>query len=286
LDCEKGGKRRRKSMINKELLKSTLSLITKDEEFGYKFSSKLYAIPIKIKFGHAKSVENIPPIGRFLQFIEHNYFDLITITNRLAWQKQMAIKKELSMGDWMSFAQLDVELFFMKIRSIFDYVFFTLCRISDCKKIPSKKRKSFNTLRNWLTDQNEGKKNAKNWDADLAKLVLSADWFDLIKSVRDSIFHEGAYTFVFHDTDRILFQVHSGSGYKNKISIPEVMYNENVVDFELFAGVYFGYLVAFLEDFAINVEKKLPVEVRKIETSPFTLYKKLPPIFEWVTKLL
>lgn len=273
-------------MINKELLKSTLSLITKDEEFGYKFSSKLYAIPIKIKFGHAKSVENIPPIGRFLQFIEHNYFDLITITNRLAWQKQMAIKKELSMGDWMSFAQLDVELFFMKIRSIFDYVFFTLCRISDCKKIPSKKRKSFNTLRNWLTDQNEGKKNAKNWDADLAKLVLSADWFDLIKSVRDSIFHEGAYTFVFHDTDRILFQVHSGSGYKNKISIPEVMYNENVVDFELFAGVYFGYLVAFLEDFAINVEKKLPVEVRKIETSPFTLYKKLPPIFEWVTKLL
>jgi hypothetical protein len=271
-------------MINKELLELTLSLISKDEKSGYNFSSKLYAIPIKIKFGQAKSIKNIPPIGSFLQFIEHNYFDLITITNRLAWQKQLAIKKKLSMGNWMSFAQLDVELFFMKIRSIFDYVFFTLCRISDCKKIPSKKRKSFNTLRNWLTDPNEGKKNAKNWDADLAKLVLSVDWFDLMKSVRDSIFHEGGYTLVFYDADRILFQVYSG--YKNKISIPEVMYNENVVDFELFAGLYFGYLIAFLEDFAINVEKRLPKELRKIKSSPYTPYKNLPPIFEWVSKLL
>jgi hypothetical protein len=271
-------------MINKELLKSTLSLITKDEEFGYKFSSKLFAIPLKIKFGRAKSIEKIPSISSFLQFIQKDYFDIITTTNRLSWQKQMAINKELPMGAWMSFAQLDVELFFMKIRSIFDYVAIILCRISDCKKVPKTRRKSFNKLRNWLTDPNEGKKNAKNWDTDLARLVISADWFDLIKSVRDSIFHEGGYTLVFHDTDRILFQVHSG--YKNKISIPEVMYNENVVDFELFAGVYFGYLIAFLEDFAINVEKKLPDDVRKIKHSPFTPYKKLPPIFEWVTKLL
>ena len=36
--------------------------------------------------------------------------------------------------DWMLFAKLDVELFFMKIRTIFDYVAIILGRISDYKR--------------------------------------------------------------------------------------------------------------------------------------------------------
>jgi len=45
-------------------------------------------------------------------------------------------------------------------------------------------------------------------------------------------------------------------------------------------------LTAFLEDFTINVENKLPDEVKKINFSPFNPHKKLPPIFEWIQKLL
>jgi len=194
------------------------------------------------------------------------------------------MNQKLPMGAWMNFAQLDVELFFMKIRSIFDYIAIVLCRISDSRKIPRKRRKSFNKLRNWLIDPNEGKNNTKKWDQELANLVISVNWFDDMKNIRDSIFHEGGYTLVFPDKEKILFQVYKG--HKKQISIPEIMYNNNVVDFELFAGLYFGYLTAFLENFAINVEKKLPQSVRKVSGSSFSSYKKFPPIFEWAKKLL
>lgn len=272
-------------MINKYPLKLTLSLIQKDEEFGHIFLNKLMGIPIKIDFARHQFNEEAPKIVSFLRFINNNYYDIITITNRLAWQKDLWINKKIDMGTWMNFAKLDVELFFMKVRSIFDYVAMVLCRVSDNKKVPKgDKRTSFNKLRNWLINPNTGSDNAKIWDQELADLVISANWFDEMKNIRDALSHQGGYVLVFPDQKKILAQIYMS--HKNQINIPEIMFNENVVDFELFAGLHFGYLTAFLENFAIIVENKLPQNVREINASPFSPFKKIPPIFEWAKKLL
>jgi len=57
-------------MINRDALKLTLSLVQEDEEYGYKFSSKLFAIPLKIKIVRAKSTEKIPQSASFFNLSE------------------------------------------------------------------------------------------------------------------------------------------------------------------------------------------------------------------------
>ncbi|MEJ2272400.1 MAG: hypothetical protein P8X91_07975, partial [Candidatus Bathyarchaeota archaeon] len=149
--------------------------------------------------------------------------------------KKLWLDNERHSFYWMLFAKLDVELFFMKIRSIFDYVAMVSCRVSNNTNIPKgDKRESFNKLRNWLINPKSKSDNSKNWDQELSNLILSANWFDEMKNIRDSLLHQGGYVLVFPDQKKILVQVYKS--HKTQISFPEIMFNENVVDFELYAG--------------------------------------------------
>ena len=74
-------------MIDKEPLKLTLSLLKEEEQFGHKFTNKLIAIDLKLSFNKPHFKEDVPDIGAFLHFISNNYFDIITITMKLEWQK-------------------------------------------------------------------------------------------------------------------------------------------------------------------------------------------------------
>jgi hypothetical protein len=52
---------------------------------------------------------------------------------------------------------------------------------------------------------------------------------------------------------QIFFQIYRGDkekGFVKLINIPEVMVNENLVDFELYAAVHIGYTFWLLEEFA------------------------------------
>ena len=84
-----------------------------------------------------------------------------------------------------------------------------------------------------------------------------------------------------------MFQV-SGEGYSNIVNIPEVMYNENVADFELYAGMYYGYLIAFLESFSEVMKNRLPEGKMHFGSgNPRIDYgKKIPPVYLWIEKLL
>lgn len=71
------------------------------------------------------------------------------------------------------------------------------------------------------------------------------------------------------------------------VSIPEIMYNKNVADFELYAGMYFGYLIAFLEDFATAIERYLPKGKYSLGAgNPRKVYRELPVIYSWIEELL
>jgi len=153
-------------------------------------------------------------------------------------------------------------------------------RVSDRpEQVPDE---GFNVLKTWSAKSDD---NVKRLGKDLAELVFSVDWFDDLKNVRDVSVHQGGMTLVFLEKDRILFQILKG--YEHLISIPEIMYNENVVDFELYAGMYFGYLITFLEDFATAIERRLPKGKYSFGVgNPRKVYRELPVIYSWIEKLL
>ena len=96
--------------------------------------------------------------------------------------------------------------------------------------------------------------------------------------------HRGGFTLVFLEKNRILFQVYE-AGYKGKILIPEIMFNENVADFELYAGLYFGNLIAYLEEVSETIDKHLTLK-KFPKSNPRKIYEEIPAIYNWVEKLL
>lgn len=270
-------------------MKTTLSLIHEDSRiFGgrqweYKLNSKFLELWSKIDSSSRK--QNKPSITKFLQYIFQDLNALIMIAKKLDWQKELRIKGKLTDEIFSDFAQLDIDLFFMKIRSIFDYVTMVLSKIADKPSlITGKPSQRFTKMRTWLTREKSGNDNRKKLGEDLADLVLSVYWFDDLKDVRDSIQHKGSFSLIFSDKKRILFQVTKCS--EKLKSIPEIMYNDNVLDFEKFAGLYFGYLIAFLEDFAVKVEQRLPETIRNREYFPCQPFGQYPIIFKWIQNLL
>ena len=261
--------------IRKDKLKVAISTIQKDEEGGYFSPSKFVRVLTNIML-RTKRGEKLPPIYSYMQYISQDVHNMVTITTRLAWQRNLFSTSQLDIGKWMAYAGCDIDLFHIEVRSVFDYVAKVIKRVSDQpEQVPDE---GFNVLKTWLEKPDD---NVKRLGKDLAELVLSVDWFDALKNVRDVNVHQGGMTLVFLEKDRILFQMLKG--YKHFISIPEIMYNKNVVDFELYAGMYFGYLIAFLEDFATAIERRLPKGEYSLGVgNPRVLYRELPVIYSWI----
>lgn len=57
---------------------------------------------------------------------------------------------------------------------------------------------------------------------------------------------------------KIVFQTHMGA--QRLVSIPDLMYNANTVDFELYGAVLYGYLLDYLEEVAEVIYKRLGLE--------------------------
>ncbi len=266
--------------ITKERLTTALSLMQRDEDEKYFFTSSEFVKTAFYITLNTRMGDKFPPVAKFMQYIEQDLLDILTITSRLEWERSLWAKNELTLGQWTSYAQCDIDMFHVELRSIFDYVAKVLTRISNQpKQVPDE---GFNILKTWLEKNPE---NHERLSKDLAELVLSNDWYKDFKNVRDEIVHRGAFTMVFLDKESILFQV--DKGYENLVSIPEIMYNDNVVFFELYSAMYFGYLIAFLEDFAKALIKRLPKGTFSYGAGNVrTVYQDLPVIYSWVDRLI
>lgn len=264
--------------IKKDELKVVLSTIQKVNG-SYAIHKDFVRLFTNIGLNKKLGVK-LPSIGNFLDYIRQDIANIETISTRLAWEKDLWSNDQIDVGKWMSYAGCDIDLFHIEVRSIFDYLAKVFTRVSDKpKQVPDK---GFDHLRKWLAKSED---NQKKLGRDLADLVLSVDWFEEVKNVRDINVHKGGATIVFLEKRRILFQVFKG--YENMICIPELMFNENVVDFEPYAGMYFGYLIAFLEQASRSIEKRLPP--RKLAFgagNPYMAYKELPAIYVWIERLL
>lgn len=222
---------------------------------------------------------SLEPISRHLKYILQDVWNIETIVHKLSWQRDMWKNNILPENMWMRFAQIDMDLFHIELRSIFDYLSKTLTILSNNPDQVRGRGKSFNQLYNWL---NSNPNNILIFGKELANLVLSCNWFYDIKDLRDLKTHYGGYSLVFIHENRILLQVYKG--WSKQIQIPEIMFNENVVDFELYAGLYIGYLYAYLEKASNVIDSKLTL--KKVGTDARSYHPGLEIIHEWISKLL
>jgi hypothetical protein len=149
------------------------------------------------------------------------------------------------------FVSADIDLFFSKYRSVFDNIAQLIKTISR-GSLPS----SFHEL------MKKAKTGKLSLGMEYVQLILKCNWFETLKNFRDSIEHDAAETNVDYNRERVLFMISSlDAGYtqlpgKDLIDIPEIREN-NFSNFELFAGIYIGYLIWFLEELSKLITKDL-----------------------------
>ena len=218
--------------------------------------------------------KEIPNIFRFITFIVSDFDDLRHLLERINWQFYLWKNSNLVLDSWMAYAKIDIEVFHIKIRSIFDYLAKIIQRVSDSpEQVPDK---SFNTLLKWLEKSDD---NIKKLGADLSDLFTLSEFFTHVKDVRDGDLHRGGETLVYPNTDRIVFQIYK-KGYERIVQIPEIMFNENIVYFDLYAGIYMGYLIAFLEDVSETIIKI--IDLPDYGAKPRQSLKELPTMYKWI----
>ncbi|HZS73527.1 MAG TPA: hypothetical protein VFA69_03380 [Candidatus Nitrosotalea sp.] len=258
--------------IDRNQLQTTLSLI-KHDEMGFFTDGKFAELSSLIQLETSKGRE-FNQLYRLTHYIYQDVQNLLTIISRLEWQKNLVLENKLDDGLWSYFVATDIYVFHSELRSIFDYIAKIIQLISNT----SGKTKSFEKLKNWMSKpENEGK-----ISKDLSDFVSNCRWFYDIRKIRNNLIHDGAEPLVFPNKDRILFLIRT-SDYK-KIIIPEIMFNENVVDFELYAGLYMAYIMIYLEEFSELINRHL--NLNKFRAMAKGYHPGLRITQEWINKIL
>lgn len=248
--------------INKKILhKVNSSIIIEDDKTYLKttFNSLLGDVLVSV----AKGKDSLDETKTTLLQINQATWNIETLFQRLEWQKGLWDSGDLAQRLWMNYASADIHLYHFEMRSIFDYLAVLLVKLAKHpEQVRSHTQPSFNKIKKWLLKEDDIDRKTENLGLDFVRLIVACDWFDDIRDVRDLLIHHGGSSIVFPEKGRILFRIYSGS-WKPKIFIKEVMYNENVVDFELYGPLYFSYLLDYLDRFAglfythLGLERKM-----------------------------
>lgn len=258
--------------IDRSSLQTVLSLIKHDDEIGFFTDGKFVGLSSTIQLESSERRE-INQLYRLTRYITQDVWNLLTIISRLEWQKNLVVENNLDDGLWSYFVATDIYVFHSELRSIFDYVAKIIQLISNMSETLS-----FEKLRNWISNPN----NAGKINKELSDFILSCHWFCDIRTIRDNLIHKGAEPLVIPSKGRILFLINT-SDYQ-KIMIPEIMFNENVVDFELYAGLYMSYILTYLEEFAELVHKHL--NLNKFHSLAKGYHPGLGITQKWINKIL
>jgi hypothetical protein len=171
------------------------------------------------------------------------------ILERLEWMRRKSNEDKYLQQNWIFFASVDIEHFFVELRSIMDYVAeIIVCTAKKRGQLPKEvaKTTSFEVLKNWVPRAPGNRARLGN---EISGVIESAKWFSSVRLIRDELVHEGGFALVFMEPkEGILFQVYSG--FKNLVNHEIIMYNYNVAYFDRFVAIYFSHLLIFLERFA------------------------------------
>ena len=238
-------------VINKTDLEIALSLF-KIEEGQLRLSGDINMVFASITV-EALSLgrRDLLYFDRFNKYLTQDLWNIYSVLHRLNWQRILWVDDRLPDLLWSSYAQNDINLFHVEFRSAMDYI---ARIIRGLPPNPWQTPGSYHDLMKWI-QKNENKKII---DPEVLNILESTVWFNDIRDLRDLNVHEGGFLLVFGSKGHITFQTYSG--YEKKVQIPELMFNENIVDFELYAGLYLGYLLALYEKLSKEIKRLLQLK--------------------------
>jgi hypothetical protein len=185
---------------------------------------------------------------------------LLTILQRSEWQKTMAARQQLNHTSWLFFATLDVEHFFVSLRSLFDYAG-EVCEAVAAK--PSQLPTSFHDL--FKLCQAKNQRTETLLGGEVANAIRDCGWFAAIRETRDGIVHYGALTLALPGFDTVSFKVEAGP--RSSTVPPQLMTSENLADFELFMAWAIGNVRLLMNRLAACLFQRLELKERFLTSS-------------------
>lgn len=261
-------------MIDNQRLSVALKVIHKDDDGRLFYSGRFINLMNNMRIDVALENISLRGLVNHASYIHQDFWNLLTIALRLDWQKGLLAKGELNDILGSQFAACDIDLFHIQYRSLFDHLAKFIGLLSGK---PRSMPDSFDRIKNRVDVLHA----AGTLDDKLAEVIKSCDWFSDMRNTRNSIVHRDGQTMVFPEEGRILFQVHEG--FRNTVNLPETMFNENIVDFELYAGLLVGYLLGYLEEVAEIADSKL--EMKRFCGEPTSYHGGLSVVHEWIEKV-
>ena len=186
--------------------------------------------------------QEAPPIHFPLRSISKSLWDIETTIHRLQWQKELFFHETIDFGQWYIYAQADIRLFHIEIRSLLDHLGLCIKHLCDGKK----PKDSFSAL----TENYQKYFEAGIIPKEFHELLGNCSWFESFRDTRDKIVHEGAEVDVFgmKTGEPILFWVR-----KKDIKIIQensFFFNSNgVLNFENYASYYMANIYSILDVF-------------------------------------
>lgn len=218
------------------------------------------------------------PVSNIIQDV----WNLCTLASRMDWFRDIAIQDnwcDRHPFQWSLYTGLDIQQFHVELRSILDYAATILVKLAD-KPEQVRGNDSFEKLSQWSEAEPSAENKLGN---QVSAVIRSGCWYKNIRQIRDNIVHYGANAFVFGEpTKGILFQV--SKHFINQINIRELMWNENVVDFELYAGLYFARLLELLEKLGNLISGRIPPNY--VTSGVEANYDGLDVYANWINRLI
>lgn len=260
-------------MVDRQLLNIALATIHEDESGGPFCSGLFDKLLLDLHVSYIQEEDKYKDIFFLFELVHRDVWTLETIIQRTAWQKWMIASGALDPEVGILYAACDVNLFHVQYRSLFDRLAKIIGVLSGTPRtMPS----SFRKLRDWVGRP----ENEQRIDGQLAQFITSCHWFSDLRGIRDSIVHWHGQTSIRLQDDKVLFQVH---GLNHSVPLPKVLFHENSVDFELYSGLFIGYLLAYLESLAAITRQKL--NLREYKGEPRNYSGGLRFLRAWIGRL-
>jgi hypothetical protein len=261
--------------IKQDEIRLALSLITTKDENISEQRGNFVNLSSKLHLDSVTSKKYLDVYSAF-KLIHQDLWKMEAAVVKITQENEEYRTGEISVGAWLEFAPIYVDYFNTVLRTCFDHVALAVRKLPSSHTSPI----SFNNLQKWVANP----ENMSRINPAISTLVSSCKWFSDVKDTRDLIIHEDGSTLVFIEdsSDKILFQTYGG--WKEQITIPELMYNSNVVIFNYYAGLYLCYLLSFLEKLSKEIDSIL--NLPKYSGDSWSQHSGLFLIEKWANELL
>ena len=183
------------------------------------------------------------------------FWDIRTINSlflRLEWTTQDALQGRVSPDMWRTYSSLDVEHFWIQIRSVLDYA--AAATAAAAERAGSVPSSSMNQLVNWLAKKPS---NRDRLGEGLAAVIDTLPDLPLIKDVRDAVVHHGGLTVVFGEpAEGLRVQVYKGN-WNPLLQLTDE--HPTMVDFRQVASILLANELLFLERLAAAITHRMGV---------------------------